>query len=221
MTDSTDSAVALLSQEPLVRNECLAGEGTPPSPARPARARSFSPPTTPLDLRAHGSPQPEPRLLPSDPYTSPRGGDQPPSQNALSQYDFRHGCIMTMKAPRNSSAALVKFDEVDGHITKYVVDYDLVVVGSAVRRLRGGSFVCASGVLAVDVAAILRHDSWASAIVCHTSSRRDTRLGHTTCGCLDRRCATRRTSPGTSTPRASPGSARGAAGVCASSKLSD
>ena len=39
------------------------------------------------------------------------------------------------------------------------------------------------------------------------------------CGCLDRRCATRRTSPGTSTPRASPGSARGAAGVCASSKL--
>ena len=97
----------------------------------------------------------------------------------------------------------------------------LVVVGSAVRRLRGGSFVCASGVLAVDVAAILRHDSWASAIVCHTSSRRDTRLGHTTCGCLDRRCATRRTSPGTSTPRASPGSARGAAGVCASSKLSD
>ena len=51
----------------------------------------------------------------------------------------------------------------------------LVVVGSAVRRLRGGSFVCASGVLAVDVAAILRHDSWASAIVCHTSSRRDTR----------------------------------------------
>ena len=73
--DSTDSAVALLSQEPLVRNECLAGEGTPPSPARPARARSFSPPTTPLDLRAHGSPQPEPRLLPSDPYTSPRGGD--------------------------------------------------------------------------------------------------------------------------------------------------
>ena len=29
----------------------------------------------------------------------------------------------------------------------------LVVVGSAVRRLRGGSFVCASGVLAVDVAA--------------------------------------------------------------------
>ena len=75
MTDSTDSAVALLSQEPLVRDECLAGEGTPPSPARPARARSFSPPTTPLDLRAHGSPQPEPRLLPSDPYTSPRGGD--------------------------------------------------------------------------------------------------------------------------------------------------
>ena len=73
--DSTDSAVALLSQEPLVRTECLAGEGTPPSPARPARARSFSPPTTPLDLRAHGSPQPEPRLLPSDPYTSPRGGD--------------------------------------------------------------------------------------------------------------------------------------------------
>ena len=73
--DSTDSAVALLSQEPLVRDECLAGEGTPPSPARPARARSFSPPTTPLDLRAHGSPQPEPRLLPSDPYTSPRGGD--------------------------------------------------------------------------------------------------------------------------------------------------
>ena len=72
--DSTDSAVALLSQEPLVRTECLAGEGTPPSPARPARARSFSPPTTPLDLRAHGSPQPEPRLLPSDPYTSPRGG---------------------------------------------------------------------------------------------------------------------------------------------------
>ena len=76
--DSTDSAVALLSQEPLVRNECLAGEGTPPSPARPARARSFSPPTTPLDLRAHGSPQPEPRLLPSDPYTSPRGGDLSP-----------------------------------------------------------------------------------------------------------------------------------------------
>ena len=73
--DSTDSAVALLSQEPLVRDECLGGEGTPPSPARPARARSFSPPTTPLDLRAHGSPQPEPRLLPSDPYTSPRGGD--------------------------------------------------------------------------------------------------------------------------------------------------
>ena len=29
----------------------------------------------PRDLRAHGSPQPEPRLLPSDPYTSPRGGD--------------------------------------------------------------------------------------------------------------------------------------------------
>ena len=27
------------------------------------------------------------------------------------------------------------------------------VVGPAVRRLRGGSFVCASGVLAVDVAA--------------------------------------------------------------------
>ena len=58
----------------------------------------------------------------------------------------------------------------------------LVVVGSAVRRLRGGSFVCASGVLAVDVAAILRHDSWASAIVCHTSSRSGTRLGHTTYG---------------------------------------
>ena len=27
------------------------------------------------DLRAHGYPQPEPRLLPSDPCTSPRGGD--------------------------------------------------------------------------------------------------------------------------------------------------
>ena len=38
------------------------------------------------------------------------------------------GCIMTMKAPRNSSAALVKFDEVDGHITKYVVDYDRLFV---------------------------------------------------------------------------------------------
>ena len=33
-----------------------------------------------------------------------------------------------MKAPRNSSAALVKFDEVDGHITKYVVDYDRLFV---------------------------------------------------------------------------------------------
>ena len=35
---------------------------------------------------------------------------------------------MTMKAPRNSSAALVKFDEVDGHIMKYVVDYDRLFV---------------------------------------------------------------------------------------------
>ena len=129
----------------------------------------------------------------------------------LGKYSFRSSHLVRVRACCGLWRAMREVFEVE------VVQ----VVGPAVRRLRGGSFVCASGVLAVDVAAILRHDSWASAIVCHTSSRRDTRLGHTTCGCLDRRCATRRTSPGTSTPRASPGSARGAAGVCASSKLSD
>ena len=82
---------------------------------------------------------------------------------------------------------------------------EVLFVGPAVRRLRGGCFVCASGVLAVDVAAVLRHECWVSAVVCHTSSRSDTRLGHTTCGLLDRRCATRRTSPGTRAPRATPG----------------
>ena len=41
--------------------------------SRGVRVREYD--QMPRDLRAHGSPQPEPRLLPSDPYTSPRGGD--------------------------------------------------------------------------------------------------------------------------------------------------
>ena len=56
---------------------------------------------------------------------------------------------------------------------------EVLLVGPAVRRLRGGCFVCASGVLAVDVAAVLRHEFWDSAVVYLTSYRSDTRLGPT------------------------------------------
>ena len=59
-------AAALLRSSPLTTS--------PPTASRlPLRAREYD--QMPRDLRAHGSPQPEPRLLPSDPYTSPRGGD--------------------------------------------------------------------------------------------------------------------------------------------------